>query len=292
MFGNLGVLGAGVGEIEQESHDGAEHEDDGGGGFAADHDSEDQEGERDVEGKVAGPLDGLGDGLGGYGELLREGGGLGEAAFFAHAQQPGRGEDKREADGLDPDHGQEDLRDRDMEGGGGTQGGAGPRKEVDAGGHGDDAGHDAAVDADPLVKGEQGGDGDEKADGAGAVKMDEQGQQGGAGHDAGGATADAAQESADDGLEHARVREDAEEQDGEDEHADDAGDALHAGEHELAGFEAEAGGEGGRDRKDDEGDEGCDLPAEDGDQQAEDGEETEESEEHDQGGAMAMVGSV
>ena len=167
-----------------------------------------------------------------------------------------------------------------MERCGGAESGAGPGEEVDAGGHGGDAGEDAAIDAEFVVEREHGGDGDEEGDGTRTIEVDEEGEQGRSGDDAGGLATDGAEEPPDEGLEHAGIGHDTEKEDGEDEHADDAGDALDTGDHEFSCAQAEAGEESGDDGDGDERDDWRDPLAEDRGHQSENGEDAKGGEKH------------
>ena len=135
---------------------------------------------------------------------------------------------------------------------GSAQGGAGPGEEVDAGGHGGGAGEDAAIDGEFFVKREKSRDDDEEDYGAGAVEMDKQGEQERAGNNASWALAHRAQDGMNQRGHHAGIGEDAEEEDGEDEHGDDWGNALNAADDEAGGVEAEAGSKRGEDGDEDE----------------------------------------
>ncbi len=70
---------------------------------------------------------------------------------------------------------------------------------------------------------------------------------------------------------HSGIGEDAEEEDGEDEHGDDRGVALNAGDDESGGMQAEACGHGRKDRDEDERSQRGKAAGENGDENAEDG---------------------
>ena len=90
--------------------------------------------------------------------------------------------------------------------------------------------------------------------------------------------ADGTQDPVDRRIEHPGIGDDAEEENGKYEHADDWREALHSGRDEFARLRSESTGEGSHRGNDDQCDERRDSPAHDRGEQDEDREQTEEGE--------------
>ena len=107
--------------------------------------------------------------------------------------------------------------------------------------------------------------------------MNEEREQGGAGNDSRWPIANRSQEPHKYRFECPGIGEDSKEEDGKDEHAYDAGDALNAGEHEVACLQSEACSEGGGSRKNNQSDQRRYFFAQDCGQERDYREQTQES---------------
>jgi hypothetical protein len=172
----------------------------------------------------------------------------------------------------------EDVRDRHVQRGRGADHRPRPRQEVHAASHRRDTREDAAVHAEPVVQRQHGRDGDQERHRAGAIKVDQQRQQGRAHHDARRPAAHGAQDAVDDRVQHAGIGDDAEVEDGEDEHPRYRRHVLDAGQDELAGIEPEAARERGDDGNGDERDQRRHALGQDDDKQRDDGQQPEQCE--------------
>ena len=108
--------------------------------------------------------------------------------------------------------------------------------------------------------------------------MDERREHEGADDDPRRVRADRAQDPVDRRVEHPRIGDDPEEEDGEDEHPDDGREVLHAGRDEFARLRSETAGERRDGGDDDQCDEWGDAPAHDRGEQDDERGETEEGE--------------
>jgi hypothetical protein len=168
--------------------------------------------------------------------ILRQGQG-GKAAFFPPAQPPRRAEHEYQAHQLNRQHRREDLHRGNVQRRAGAQRRPGPGQEIDPGGKRGAAGQHAAVHAQLIVKRQHRRHGDQEADRARAIEMDEQGQQGRAHGDPRRLAPHQAQHSANQWRQQASIADHPEKQDGKHEHAGnrrnlgDAGQdpARHAG---------------------------------------------------------------
>ena len=108
------------------------------------------------------------------------------------------------------------------------------------GGQSNQSSQGGALHAQSIIQRQQGGDADQEGDSAGTVQMDDHGQDSGTDADLDGIGANQLQHLADDGTEGTGIGQNAEEQDGEDEHNAGSGngaDTAGAGDHAAQALE-------------------------------------------------------
>lgn len=108
------------------------------------------------------------------------------------------------------------------------------------GGQGDGAGQNPPVHPQTLVEREHCRDGDEERHRSGSIEVHHGRKQGGADHDTCRVLTHGAQDADDDRIEHSGIRDDAEIEDREDEHAGNRRDVLDALDDEGAGLVSES----------------------------------------------------
>ena len=231
----LGVLDTGI--VDDSGQHVKDHEHHCGGKAGEQQGQNRRHNEQDVHPEELGPQKGLLL----VGELRLSGAGAAEGhgadAVLLPLAQESRQNDhtgKTHKDGGKHRH-KELLHHVHAQGGGGADGWAAPGQDVHgARRQGHDGGQGGPLHAHRVIQGDQRGHADEEGHRAGAVQVDRHGQDGGADGDFDGVGAHELGDAADDGAEGSGVGENAEEQDGENEH--DAGgghgaDARGAGNH-------------------------------------------------------------
>ena len=152
-----------------------------------------------------------------------------QPSLFSRSEVPGHCEDEDVARCLHRNQGAVEVDDRNIQGGGGTNGRPAPREQVrDARSHGDGTRQQLPVQPELVVQRRQRRDGDEKRRGARTVQMDARGEKHRAHQDAPRIVTDDDDDPVDDGIEHTGVVHDAEIENGEHEHGCDRSDRGHA----------------------------------------------------------------
>jgi hypothetical protein len=153
-----------------------------------------------------------------------------------------------------------------------------PRHHHHAGAERHRGGEHAPVHSEPFIQREHRRHRDEKGHRPRALEVHERREHERPHHDPRRVRADRAQDRVDRRIEHPGVGDDAEEENGEDEHADHRREVLHAGRDEFARLRSESAGERGHRRHDDQRDERGDAPAHDRGEQNDECGQTEEGE--------------
>jgi hypothetical protein len=166
--------------------------------------------------------------------------------------------------GVGHEHGEVEPRHLHVQGGRGAQGGTAPGNDVHrAGAERHRAGSDPPVQAQPVEDREHRGHRDQEGDGSRAVEVHHHREHRGADDDARGTATRVFHDEADDRVEHAGVGQDAEEEDGEDEHRGHRADVPDALGGELRRVEPESREHGAGHRDGDQRRQGRQSPGED-----------------------------
>ena len=242
----LGVLDNGV--VDHGGQDVEHHEDNGGSeageqqGSDGAHDQQDVDPEQLGTGQSLLSLGQLGSDIG---VALQSD--IAQSLLLGAAQQEGDDQNGDQTNQNGGQDGHEELGNGSFGAGHGsksgvsTDGGAAPGQDVHGtGGQSHDGSQGGALHAQSIIQRQQSGNADQEGDSAGTVQMDDHSQDSGTDADLDGIGANQLQHLADDGTEGTGIGQDAEEQDGEDEHNAGSGngaDTLGAGDHAAQALE-------------------------------------------------------